>query len=514
VSKADALAREKEEQAAWKWAVRVAKSETLPRERLAQYTAYCIEAGLPEVIAENSREETLLMAEAVVHGTYELDRDPAYGLTEDILTRLARELARDGYAEVDAMRAMSARVDQQVDGTRLDRYPKALQKRILKKARKSVARELQTNADKNRDPVLDEKLARLAADPAVRKKVDELRVFEEAKRAFAELKAGDRPSFAFQIVSADDLDSLAVPEWLVHGVVPTAGLTALLGETGIGKTHLALFLSYCVVTGRKFIGRPTKPGRVLYIAAEGSRSISSRLKANVAAWKEPIPEGSLRFYPAPATFDNDSLMEELVAYVAEFKPSLVVFDTWHRSLGSIQENDATDNGKALAVFDRMRAAHPDLSVLVLHHPNAQGEWRGSKSMPAALDTSLLLSDSSEGLVLESKKQRDSETGTIAHLRLTPAHGSVIVEGRIPTSQAPSASSPSVQNAYTVLVDQFEAIGASRAEWRDALLDLSVPKSTVTRAISLLVKDKNVELRGARYWPIIAPSLDAVDALSL
>jgi hypothetical protein len=409
---------------------------------------------------------------------------------------------------------MSARVDQQVDGAHLDRYPKALQKRILKKARKVVARELQSGIDEKRDPIGDEKLARLAADPAVRKKVDELQVFEDAKRAFADLKAADRPLFASQIVSADDLDSLTVPEWLVHGVIPTAGLTALLGETGIGKTHLALFLSYCVVTGRKFIGREVKPGRVLYIAAEGSRSISSRLKADAAAWKIPIPNCSLRFYPAPATFDNDSLMEELIAYVAEFKPSLVVFDTWHRSLGSIQENDATDNGKALAVFDRMRAGHPDLSVLVLHHPNAQGEWRGSKSMPAALDTSLLLSDSSEGLVLESRKQRDTETGTIAHLRLTPSHGSVIVEGRVPSSQTPSMSSPSVQNAYAVLVDQFEGIGASRAEWRDSLTNLGAPKSTVSRAISLLTKDKNVEVRGTRFWPVLPPPLDAVDALSL
>ncbi|RUR01421.1 AAA family ATPase [Labedella endophytica] len=349
----------------------------------------------------------------------------------------------------------------------------------------------------------DPRLATLGPD-AVRE-VERLDMIDRAKAFRRERDAPVRRSFADLVLDTDRLDELPDPEWIVHEVIPKDGLAALLGRTGVGKTFVALSLAYHVAIGRPFMGRKVEQGSVLWIAAEGGRSISTRTKALVEAWKKPIPSGSMRFYPQPATFDDSSLMEELIAYVGETRPSLVVFDTWHRSLGSIQENDATDNGRALSVFDRMRAAAPGLTVLVLHHPNEQGEWRGSKSMPAALDTSLLLTEDSSGeLTLEAKKQRDAETGTLAHLKLVPMFGSAVVEGRVPSSTPLAELAVTANTAYDVLVDQFGSIGANRTEWKAAAAEAGMSERSAYRAISQLVNAKSVELRGTRFWPTSPP----------
>jgi hypothetical protein len=76
-----------------------------------------------------------------------------------------------------------------------------------------------------------------------------------------------------QLLTDDDLADLPPLEWDIDGVLPTGGLNYLIGPAGVGKSLLALWWACCIGLGRNWYGRSVKRGRVIYVAAEGSRSL-------------------------------------------------------------------------------------------------------------------------------------------------------------------------------------------------------------------------------------------------
>jgi len=71
-------------------------------------------------------------------------------------------------------------------------------------------------------------------------------------------------------VEADDFSEGAAPIWIIKTVLPQSELVVLFGESGSGKSFVALDLSMAVARGAPWRGHRTKQGRVVYIAAEGS----------------------------------------------------------------------------------------------------------------------------------------------------------------------------------------------------------------------------------------------------
>jgi hypothetical protein len=42
------------------------------------------------------------------------------------------------------------------------------------------------------------------------------------------------------------------PQWILKGIIPTESVVVIFGESGAGKSFLALDLAFCVATGRVF----------------------------------------------------------------------------------------------------------------------------------------------------------------------------------------------------------------------------------------------------------------------
>src|ERR1700674_809342 len=80
--------------------------------------------------------------------------------------------------------------------------------------------------------------------------------------------------------SIAELLSIEPPEWLIDGVMPLMGLTALYGQPGGGKSFIALDMALAIASGRPWQGHPVKRGYVVYISAEGGSGLSKR----VGAW--------------------------------------------------------------------------------------------------------------------------------------------------------------------------------------------------------------------------------------
>jgi len=73
---------------------------------------------------------------------------------------------------------------------------------------------------------------------------------------------------------------------LVDGLIEVGGFGCMYGESNCGKSTLAMALSYSVGTSTPWLGRRTRGGPVVYVAAEAGKSIARR----VAAFRKDVPQ--------------------------------------------------------------------------------------------------------------------------------------------------------------------------------------------------------------------------------
>lgn len=89
----------------------------------------------------------------------------------------------------------------------------------------------------------------------------------------------DRPSAKYQIFSADELSAFPPMKWRVKSVFPRKGVVAIYGQTGCGKSFLALHLLASIALGSDWFGYKTKPAKCCYLGLEGSAGLSNRFDA-------------------------------------------------------------------------------------------------------------------------------------------------------------------------------------------------------------------------------------------
>jgi hypothetical protein len=247
-------------------------------------------------------------------------------------------------------------------------------------------------------------------------RLHELEGSHEASAALRRLKLGMvRPGDQRGILRTLDYQpgqQHTPPAWLVKGLFPNRGLGLLVGESQAGKSFLAVHAAVCVARGLPFFGKKTKPGGVLYIAAEGGSGVLPRIHAADDAIGGTLPAGHmLRPSGARAAApikvvvetpnlsrdgDTAALSRTIRAAAIAFEQeghtlSLVVVDTWHAALAGADEQAAGDAGHALKP---LKEAVEEMGVftLIVHHPGKDLERgaRGSSALRAAVDTEIEL----------------------------------------------------------------------------------------------------------------------------
>jgi hypothetical protein len=194
--------------------------------------------------------------------------------------------------------------------------------------------------------------------------------------------------------------------YLVQDLIIEGAVTMWTGESGDGKSTLAMALAAAVAQGHPFLGRTTTERPVLYLDREMpiavvkerlSRlkipDISDRLKIWGMWWEGHYP-------PAPGA-------EDIVAYARAEKP-LIIFDSLVAFAGC-DENSAADMRKHLSEYRKLVSL--GATVLLIHHRSDKGmaEYRGSSDIRAAVDSGWTI------------KRDDSSTASdpLGHLVLRP-----------------------------------------------------------------------------------------------
>lgn len=197
-------------------------------------------------------------------------------------------------------------------------------------------------------------------------------------------------------------DTASEPDWLWHGVVVVGGACLLCAKPKVGKSTFLRQFALCVARGEPFLGRPTRQGKVLYLAIEETPNIFGP-ECRRVGWTEEDPI-VLRFGSVPIG-QHRQIVGELQALVKEGGYSLLVVDTIGRMARVRSGNDYAEVSAALEpVIDLARET--GCAVVMTHHLGKNDRETGDGSIGstayfAAVDVSIDLKKLNGNRVIDS-----------------------------------------------------------------------------------------------------------------
>lgn len=281
-------------------------------------------------------------------------------------------------------------------------------------------------------------------------------------------------------LTTTQLQALPRPEFLVDGLLVRDSLALLYGAPGSYKSFLATDWTLSVAVGKWWQGREVRPGRVIYLAAEGVSGLGDR----VTAWMREHQVFDLEQYEPvswltlPVNLTDTAQSAALLAYCAERAPDLVVIDTLARCAVGGDENSARDMGVLISHADAVRRA-TGATVLLVHHSGKDrtSGARGSNSLTGAVSTELEVSATDDLVVITTRKQKDAAAANPLRLRRKvvdlgpddqgrPVSSCVLVPDRGPLDTDGEHLSKSQRVALEALVSIEVPTGITASVWKD------------------------------------------------
>jgi len=225
-------------------------------------------------------------------------------------------------------------------------------------------------------------------------------------------------------------EPFAFPPSLIKGLLPRNGIAFIGGQSGAGKTFIAIDLAVALTTGQTFFGRKVKEKvGVLFLAGEGAETIQPRL--TVACMARHVE----RLLPISwtATIPDFTKPDEVRAFIAKLKREAawmqenhgvrmgaIVIDTLSAVFNMQDEND---NSEAARIIRALKVIGDALDVLLIpiHHygKGAETGLRGASAWRAGCDA-----------VLSITADRNQLTGVVSGHSLWLAKSRVGEEGPV------------------------------------------------------------------------------------
>lgn len=215
------------------------------------------------------------------------------------------------------------------------------------------------------------------------------------------------------------------PEWIIEPILEQGAVTLFAGDSGAGKSLIASTMAIAILKGEPWLGHEVRQGRVLVLDNENAaRLVDKRLR--MLGLTDEAAKG-LRYYSRLGVqLGSGTWLEQTLAEVDEFKPSLVILDT-ASSTTTATANDGDSVARLYATVLRPLAGF-DSAVLLQHHErkpqqgaprDARNAVLGSVHWRTQADTMLSIERKSEvirrgnirkfAVLLTMPKNRDGET---------------------------------------------------------------------------------------------------------
>jgi hypothetical protein len=230
---------------------------------------------------------------------------------------------------------------------------------------------------------------------------------------------------------------IAAPRMLVNGLLPCEGLSFIGGQSGSGKTFIAVDLSVALASQTPFFGREVKERvGVAFFAAEGAGQVGNRLCAAADARGVKINDLPIAWRGDVPLLRNASDVSLVVVQLQQMDTFLrarygvrlgvAILDTVAASFDLEDEDNNSEVARAIRHLRRIGAAFGGLMIPVHHYgKTAATGLRGGSAWRAGADVVMsVIAERKEltgevtGRELAVAKARDGIEGPIAPFALT------------------------------------------------------------------------------------------------
>jgi hypothetical protein len=241
----------------------------------------------------------------------------------------------------------------------------------------------------------------------------------------------------YTLIPASEFADRPPPEWIIQDILPKGELAVLFGESGSGKSFIALDMAMSIARGIDWNGNPVKQGRVVYIAAESAGGMRNRLRAYAEHHQCSLEGVPLLILPSTPNLLDTADSAALTASIEASGICDVVFiDTLAQTTPGGDENSATDMGKAISNCKKIHQATGAI-VVPVHHAGkdlTKGA-RGWSGLRAAADAEFEVSRTENARFIKISKQKDGEDGREWGVNLLPISIDMDSTGRVMSSCA-------------------------------------------------------------------------------
>jgi len=198
-------------------------------------------------------------------------------------------------------------------------------------------------------------------------------------------------------------------DWIVDKLITKGSLCVIYGEPGSKKTFSMLSMAVCVAAGKSWLGFTVKQTTVLIVDEEsGERRLARRLgdalRGEFAGPETPIKSISLAQFNLRDSADITLFHTQ----IKETEAGLVIVD----ALADVMDGDENSKQDVQPIFNALRqiAEETNAAIIVIHHSNKNGRYRGSSAIKGSVDQMILIEseNSSNQINFKMEKSRDGE----------------------------------------------------------------------------------------------------------
>lgn len=224
----------------------------------------------------------------------------------------------------------------------------------------------------------------------------------------------------FQVIPASEFAVGAPLAWIIKSLLPRAELVVLYGESGAGKSFLALDLAAAISRGTTWQDLRTTKGRVVYVVGEGANGFKNRINAYARKHDVCLTTLPSVVADAPNLMDVDHVLDLSRAVTEKGKADVVIIDTLAATTPGANENSGEDMGKVLSHCKSMHRATGAL-VILIHHSGkdvAKGA-RGWSGLKAAADAEIEVTRDGDFRTIRVSKLKDGQDSQQWTFKLNP-----------------------------------------------------------------------------------------------
>jgi hypothetical protein len=265
-----------------------------------------------------------------------------------------------------------------------------------------------------------------------------------------------REEMRARLLTSEQVKLIESPTGLIGTWIYPASIASLHGESDTWKSLIAISMACCVSTGRPWFGCEVQQGPVLYVVGEGLDGIGSR----VQAWEDASgTTANVMFYPEAVQLLSAETAGDVIWLAQQIGAVLIIFDTQADMTSGVEENATAEMTKLAAILERIYKA-TGACVLMVHHDNRGGEYRGNSVIGAKPKSRLHTTRKDGTVTLACEKQRDALKPNPIRLEIVPVGPSVIVAEAHPGPSRTSADT-SATSARSLTREQKLVCGALR-----------------------------------------------------